>query len=531
MYPMEHIKDRPAAVLGNGPSLRGFDFKKELSGFDTFGMNAAYRYWDTIGWYPTYYSCLDRVVGAYHIDAIRRLIENADKYGIQRFLLRENIVDALNTLGHSSKVVNYDLLLAADYRWLRGYWYNTGSHTAAWAASIGYKDIILLGVDANYTQFVEGATPVNEMVLKLADEPTENPNYFFSDYQRKGDIYHIPFRCHPDFPHEDQLLGWHMIRPQIKLSGSVVVNANPASHVTAFPKCTFKDAQATIAGVRVKHDTVLHLSATFIREQGAFFNTNGAAVALLPEQPGRLMDIGAYHGDGSILFLQRGWQIFAFEADPRNGAILKQRLAKFEKAIIEEIAVSSVTGRKYPWYVFPSHPEWCTMGGHLPEHIYDGGTTTTTIRDYCRANQINNIDILLVDIVGFELMALRGFPFEQFQPSIIICAFDDEKSMPLYSDMHDLGSFLLSYGYHVFMSEWHPMLTSEDTPQWRRFVSYPAEPMEPGAWGHFFAFSKTPDYDNLAQIVLCNTEQRQFVPQPDVVPTIARKKPRYTIKY
>ena len=47
-------------VLGNGPSLEGFDFAR-LRPFDVIGMNAAYRYWDEIGWYPTYYICLDTV--------------------------------------------------------------------------------------------------------------------------------------------------------------------------------------------------------------------------------------------------------------------------------------------------------------------------------------------------------------------------------------------------------------------------------------------------------------------------------------
>ncbi len=39
-------------VMGNGPSLKGFDFTR-LNGVTTLGMNAAYRYWDQIGWYPT----------------------------------------------------------------------------------------------------------------------------------------------------------------------------------------------------------------------------------------------------------------------------------------------------------------------------------------------------------------------------------------------------------------------------------------------------------------------------------------------
>ena len=61
---VKHGRRSEAVVLGNGPSLRGFDFGR-LSRFDVFGMNAAYRYWYEIGWFPQYYvvsgSCRRRI--------------------------------------------------------------------------------------------------------------------------------------------------------------------------------------------------------------------------------------------------------------------------------------------------------------------------------------------------------------------------------------------------------------------------------------------------------------------------------------
>ena len=44
-------------VLGNGPSLKKFPFTSYE--IPTIGMNVAYRYWEKINWYPTYYACLD----------------------------------------------------------------------------------------------------------------------------------------------------------------------------------------------------------------------------------------------------------------------------------------------------------------------------------------------------------------------------------------------------------------------------------------------------------------------------------------
>jgi hypothetical protein len=53
-------------IIGNGPSLKGFDFQN-FDGLKTLGMNAAYRYWQRINWYPTYYCCLDdRLLETHH---------------------------------------------------------------------------------------------------------------------------------------------------------------------------------------------------------------------------------------------------------------------------------------------------------------------------------------------------------------------------------------------------------------------------------------------------------------------------------
>ena len=61
-------------VLGNGPSLKGFEFSS-LSNVDSVGMNAAYRFWERINWYPDHYVCLDDQLIETHADAIYTLIK------------------------------------------------------------------------------------------------------------------------------------------------------------------------------------------------------------------------------------------------------------------------------------------------------------------------------------------------------------------------------------------------------------------------------------------------------------------------
>ena len=68
------VSPQKCVVIGNGPSLRGFDLTR-LSSIDTIGMNAAYRHWERIGWYPTHYACLDdEMIDTHHVE-IARLID------------------------------------------------------------------------------------------------------------------------------------------------------------------------------------------------------------------------------------------------------------------------------------------------------------------------------------------------------------------------------------------------------------------------------------------------------------------------
>lgn len=223
-------------VMGNGPSLKGFDFAR-LGRFDVIGMNAAYRFWDEIGWYPTHFACLDKVLGLSHKDAIRRLIGNARKYGIRMFLLRENLIRELGDVRAEVPVLDFDAL-RQGYRLFRAMPVTTGSHATLWAAALGYKHIYLMGVDCNYVEQIGGVERKEGTVLQVADEIAHNPNYFFDGYQRKGDRYNVP-NPEPAL----HLNSWRAAGTVLDAEGIAVVNANLQSKVDAFDFCEFDDIE------------------------------------------------------------------------------------------------------------------------------------------------------------------------------------------------------------------------------------------------------------------------------------------------
>lgn len=222
--PLINADHRTIFVLGNGPSLRGVSLPA-LSPYATIGLNAAYRYWREIDWRPTYYCCLDTVVGMSHKDAIRELIEERQ---IEKFLLRSNLVAELGAAAEDVRVLNFDALRARKSI-LREPTVTTGSHAALWAASMGYDRIILLGVDSQYKEFIEGAERREGIELEVI-KAGENPNYFFDGYQQPGDRYNIPN------PRPGLHVGaWRSAGVALARAGVEVYNGNASSAVRCFP--------------------------------------------------------------------------------------------------------------------------------------------------------------------------------------------------------------------------------------------------------------------------------------------------------
>lgn len=255
--PVPSAKQRPAAILGNGPSLRELDFKKSLRAYDTFGMNAAYRYWDRINWYPDYYSCLDTAAGLSYQKDIARLIERSDVYGISGFLLRRDLIEDLGEIGHHPKVTCFEQLKAAQNPFCAASKIITESGTVAWAASLGYKDVVLCGMDEIYVEHNGMAADALGLSHEITQDDAADNHYFFADYLRKGDRYSAAHG------REFIMESWRSLQPALQRHQVCVINASKNSDLELFPKCTFEQAERQLQ-----------------REHGVFFPNRRQKVAL-----------------------------------------------------------------------------------------------------------------------------------------------------------------------------------------------------------------------------------------------------------
>jgi|GEM_PF-1857341 len=233
-------------VIGNGPSLRGFDLTT-LTHVDTLGMNAAYRYWERINWYPTHYSCLDPELIATHCKTIRQLIvEEKVKTAFLHGHFLKFFPDAaqddrfvfLNQFnrdwyGNLGKLYGLPLIESPAFQTSDWSKVTTGAYAVRYGIHLGYQRIGLLGIDLRYVEQIPEATRTEGLQLVMERTPIQNPNYFFDDYQQAGDRFQIPnpkvhnFDLHPA---SFEVLRDDLVQNQLGVS---VVNCNPQSELHA----------------------------------------------------------------------------------------------------------------------------------------------------------------------------------------------------------------------------------------------------------------------------------------------------------
>jgi len=215
-------------VMCNGPSLKEVDFDS-LSGCDTFGMNGAYRYYYKNDWWPTYFGCFDYVVTDCHTESWRKMIED-ESISIEKYFLLRNISNSnkLTTL----KITGGLYTFTGDLKSF-GNGGNTGANCCQVGMALGYSKIILLGADCNYVEVVEGAKSYFDGKidrLEMKNTPDKNPNYFFDDYQQKGDKYNFPQSGKFHEP------AWNALSQFAKKKGVDIVNCSMQSKLSCFRK-------------------------------------------------------------------------------------------------------------------------------------------------------------------------------------------------------------------------------------------------------------------------------------------------------
>lgn len=193
-------------ILGNGPSLKYVmgnpAYRAILKKYDTFGLNAAYRAYDELDFWPTYHGCLDMIVVESHLENYRNILPKLK----MMFLLSEDHLgnDIVNFEHPNLTKIRFDQryrdsnekIISERFDQFRN-WQNSGCNCVQIGLMLGYKRVVLLGMDANYKEVLNEADVTRDDKyrwdhLQITKEVTSNDNYWFSGYQQVGDKYNIP---------------------------------------------------------------------------------------------------------------------------------------------------------------------------------------------------------------------------------------------------------------------------------------------------------------------------------------------------
>jgi hypothetical protein len=182
------LNDKKVLILGNGPSCKNINFHEIDKNTITLGMNSAYRYWDTIDWYPDIYVSLDPVVVLDHAENINILLQNKK---IKLFFLNDNILNKFPEMKSNDKII---FLSDVHYKFhlFNNGMLTTGAYSIRLIIFMGYYNIDFIGIDCDYINKIKESEELENNKLIIKEEPDTNQNYFFDFYQKKGDVYQIP---------------------------------------------------------------------------------------------------------------------------------------------------------------------------------------------------------------------------------------------------------------------------------------------------------------------------------------------------
>lgn len=177
-------------IIGNGPSLKNTDLSW-LEGEVTFVTNGFFLNHDRVNWTPTFYVVEDHLVAEDRAEEIQAYSAGTKLFPAYLRYVIEPSADTVffNHMPRPSYPDGFDFSFNADEVTYAG---GTVVFTCMQlAAFLGFKEIFLVGVDADY-QIPHDAELSGAGRVKEIDMRSDDPNHFHPDYFGKGKRWHEP---------------------------------------------------------------------------------------------------------------------------------------------------------------------------------------------------------------------------------------------------------------------------------------------------------------------------------------------------
>ncbi len=255
------MSETPKTVLliANGRSTReliDYGLHRLPPSLLTVGMNFAYRYYEQVDWFPQIHGFCDTKTLENKVEELAALVARHPEttfYATHRVsqLCIEETDENRELLARAQKdrklekelgwdrfrrTVEYPLPVAPNLHPIKHG--PTGARLSGVAIGMGVKRILLIGADADYVERIPEAEdhpsdlhlPESYRRLIIARPVADNPNYFFDDYQRPGDIYSTPRAV------VSHITGWTEVAQQAAEHGVEVINCSARSRIRDFER-------------------------------------------------------------------------------------------------------------------------------------------------------------------------------------------------------------------------------------------------------------------------------------------------------
>lgn len=205
-----------------------------------------------------------------------------------------------------------------------------------------------------------------------------------------------------------------------------------------------------------------------------------------------MLDVGAHFGSSSQYFVNRGWRIFCFEPDPANRAKLENRYKDVEQVSIHPDALGEAEQEAMPFFGSTQSTGISSLLAFHDTHACINHVKVTTIDAFTTEQGIAHVNFLKIDAEGWDFKVLKGVPWHRLRPDVIECEFEDAKTIHLGYRIADMADYLQNLGYHVYVSEWHPIIQYGVRHDWCRLSAYPTALRDDRCWGNLLAFRTDP---------------------------------------
>ena len=205
-----------------------------------------------------------------------------------------------------------------------------------------------------------------------------------------------------------------------------------------------------------------------------------------------MIDVGAHFGHSARPFADLEWKVVCHEPDPNNRKQLQANLGDRPNVEIDPRAVGEKAETDRAFFSSEESTGISGMMAFRETHREVARVQVTTVDKSIQDKSIDRVDFLKIDAEGFDLAVLKGVPWAKIKPEVILCEFEDAKTVKLGHCWTDIATYLAGHGYTIYVSEWYPVVRYGVRHDWRGMNRYPCALNDVGGWGNLLAFQTDP---------------------------------------